>query len=81
VESGEADSTATVKPNKELASDSLQNPFDTVTGYSGHKAIGLNILPSAAFRYRKDRPNFRKKALFQLILLLLGLSKSDSDVS
>jgi len=32
--------TATVKPPKEVRSDSLQNPSDPDAGYSGHKGQG-----------------------------------------
>ncbi|HIC90779.1 MAG TPA: hypothetical protein EYP21_01675, partial [Syntrophaceae bacterium] len=33
----------TAKPNKEVASDSLQNPSDPDAGYSGHKGKGYQV--------------------------------------
>jgi hypothetical protein len=35
--------TVTVKPNKQVASDSLQSPSDPDAGYSGHKGKGYQV--------------------------------------
>lgn len=38
-----ADQKAVVRPNKEVPSDSLQNPSDPDAGYSGHKGQGYQV--------------------------------------
>ena len=41
--SGTTDPKVEIKPNKEIASDSLQNPSDPDAGYSGHKGKGYQV--------------------------------------
>ncbi len=43
VEEQDGESLAVAKPNKDVASDSLQNPSDPDAGYSGHKGKGYQV--------------------------------------
>jgi IS5 family transposase len=57
VESGEAGPTVTVKPNKEVPSDSLQNPSDPDAGYCGHKGKGYQVQVMETYSPDKSQPN------------------------
>ena len=57
VESGEAGTTVTVKPNKEVPSDSLQNPSDPDAGYSGHKGKGYQVQVMETYSPDKSQPD------------------------
>jgi hypothetical protein len=57
VESGEAGTTVTVKPNKEVPSDSLQNPSDPDAGYSGHKGKGYQMQVMETYSLDKSQPD------------------------
>lgn len=42
-EGSDSGTTVTIKPNKEVPSNSLQNPSDPDAGYSGHKGKGYRM--------------------------------------
>ena len=44
----------TVKPNKEVPSDSLQNPSDPDAGYSGHKGKGCQVQVAETYSNNKE---------------------------
>jgi hypothetical protein len=46
--------TVTVKPNSEVASDSLQNPSDPDAGYSGHKGKGYQAQVAETYSENTD---------------------------
>jgi hypothetical protein len=46
--------TVTVKPNSEVASDSLQNPSDADAGYSGHKGKGYQAQVAETYSEKTD---------------------------
>jgi IS5 family transposase len=56
-----ADDTSTVtvviKPNKEVPSDSLQNPSDPDAGYCGHKGKGYQMQVMETYSPDKSQPN------------------------
>ena len=43
-----------VKPNKEVPSDSLQNPSDPDAGYSGHKGKGYQVQVAETYSNNKE---------------------------
>jgi len=45
----------TIKPNKEVPSDSLQNPSDPDAGYSGHKGKGFQVQVSETYDNNSDK--------------------------
>jgi hypothetical protein len=45
----------TIKPNKEVASDSLQNPSDPDAGYDGHKGKGYQVQVAETFCTDQDQ--------------------------
>lgn len=45
----------TIKPNKEVPSDSLQNPSDPDAGYDGHKGKGYQVQVAETFNPDLDR--------------------------
>ncbi len=49
----------TVKPNKDVPSDSLQNPSDPDAGYSGHKGKGFQaqVMETCSSAEEKEQPN------------------------
>ncbi|MBI5848635.1 MAG: transposase [Nitrospirae bacterium] len=48
---------ATAKPNKDVASDSLQNPSDPDAGYSGHKGKGYQVQVAETYSPEPDKEN------------------------
>jgi hypothetical protein len=46
-----------IKPNKEVPSDSLQNPSDPDAGYSGHKGKGYQMQVMETYSPDKSQPN------------------------
>jgi hypothetical protein len=46
-----------VKPNKEVPSDSLQNPSDPDAGYCGHKGKGFQMQVMETYSPEKSQPN------------------------
>lgn len=46
-----------IKPNKEVRSDSLQNPSDPDAGYSGHKGKGYQMQVMETYSPDKTQPN------------------------
>lgn len=46
-----------IKPNKEVQSDSLQNPSDPDAGYSGHKGKGFQMQVMETYLPDKSQPN------------------------
>lgn len=46
-----------VKPNKEVPSDSLQNPSDPDAGYCGHKGKGFQVQVMETYSPDKSQPN------------------------
>jgi len=46
-----------VKPSKEIASDSLQNPSDPDAGYSGHKGQGYQVQIMETYRIEAEEDN------------------------
>ena len=45
----------TIKPNKEVASDSLQNPSDPDAGYDGHKGKGYQVQVAETYSIDEDQ--------------------------
>lgn len=48
---------AAAKPNKDVASDSLQNPSDPDAGYSGHKGKGYHVQVAETYTSDADKDN------------------------
>jgi hypothetical protein len=48
---------AAAKPNKDVASDSLQNPSDPDAGYSGHKGKGYHVQVAETYSSDPDKDN------------------------
>jgi hypothetical protein len=48
-------SKVTIKPNKEVASDSLQNPSDPDAGYDGHKGKGYQVQVAETYSTDEDQ--------------------------
>lgn len=46
-----------IKPNKEVSSDSLQNPSDPNAGYCGHKGKGYQMQVQETYSPDKSQPN------------------------
>ncbi|MHB1397173.1 MAG: transposase [Trichloromonadaceae bacterium] len=46
-----------VKPNKEVPSDSLQNPSDPDAGYCGHKGKGYQVQVMETYSPQRSQPN------------------------
>ena len=46
-----------IKPNKEVPSDSLQNPSDPDAGYSGHKGKGYQVQIAETYSDKADKGN------------------------
>ena len=46
-----------IKPNKEVSSDSLQNPSDPDAGYCGHKGKGYQVQVMETYSPDKSQPN------------------------
>lgn len=51
------DATVCLKPNKEVPSDSLQNPSDPDAGYSGHKGKGYQVQVMETYSPDKSQPD------------------------
>jgi len=49
--------TVVIKPNKEVPSDSLQNPSDPDAGYCGHKGKGYQMQVMETYSPDKSQPN------------------------
>jgi IS5 family transposase len=47
-----------IKPNKDVPSDSLQNPSDPDAGYCGHKGQGYQMQVMETYSEDKSQPNF-----------------------
>lgn len=47
-----------IKPNKDVSSDSLQNPSDPDAGYCGHKGKGYQMQVQETYSPDKSQPNF-----------------------
>ena len=47
-----------IKPNKDVPSDSLQNPSDPDAGYCGHKGQGYQLQVMETYSPDKSQPNF-----------------------
>lgn len=50
-------SSVVIKPNKEVPSDSLQNPSDPDAGYCGHKGKGYQMQVMETYSPDKSQPN------------------------
>jgi hypothetical protein len=50
-------SAVLIKPNKDVRSDSLQNPSDSDAGYSGHKGKGYQMQVMETYSPDKSQPN------------------------
>ena len=46
----------TIRPNKEIACDSLQNPSDPDAGYDGHKGQGYQVQIAETYRTAENEP-------------------------
>lgn len=46
-----------IKPNKQVSSDSLQNPSDPDAGYCGHKGQGYQVQVMETYSPEKSQPN------------------------
>jgi len=57
LEKTETATSVVIKPNKEVASDSLQNPSDPDAGYSGHKGKGFQMQVMETYSPDKNQPN------------------------
>jgi hypothetical protein len=57
LEKTDAATQVVVKPNKEVSSDSLQNPSDPNAGYCGHKGKGFQVQVMETYSPDKSQPN------------------------
>jgi hypothetical protein len=57
VEKTEAATSVTIKPNKDVPSDSLQSPSDPDAGYCGHKGKGYQMQVMETWSPDKSQPN------------------------
>ena len=57
VEKTEDTTAVVIKQNKEVSSDSLQNPSDPDAGYCGHKGQGYQMQVQEAYSPDKSQPN------------------------
>lgn len=57
LEKTDAATAVVIKPNKEVPSDSLQNPSDPDAGYSGHKGKGYQMQVMETYSPDKSQPN------------------------
>lgn len=56
-ESGDTGATVAIKPNKDVPSNSLQNPSDPDAGYSGHKGKGYQMQVMETYSPDKSQPD------------------------
>lgn len=57
LEKTDAGASVVIKPNKEVPSDSLQNPSDPDAGYCGHKGKGYQMQVMETYSPDKSQPN------------------------
>ena len=57
VEKTESATAVVIKPNKDVSSDSLQNPSDPDAGYCGHKGKGYQMQVQETYSLDKSQPN------------------------
>ena len=57
VEKADAATQVVIKPNKDVPSDSLQNPSDPDAGYCGHKGKGFQVQVMETYSPDKSQPN------------------------
>jgi hypothetical protein len=57
VETTEADTLVVIRPNKEIPSDSLQNPSDPDASYCGHKGKGYQVQIMETYSPDKKQPD------------------------
>src|SRR5208282_6881465 len=57
VEKTDAATSVVVKPNKDVPSDSLQNPSDPDAAYCGHKGKGYQMQVMETYSLDKSQPN------------------------
>ena len=57
VEKDDNGSRVAIKANKDVSSDSLQNPSDPDAGYSGHKGKGFQMQVMETYSKEKSQPN------------------------
>jgi len=57
LEKSEAATSVVIKPNKEVPSDSLQNPSDPDAGYCGHKGKGYQMQVMETYSPDKSQPD------------------------
>lgn len=57
IEKGDNGSRVAIKANKDVSSDSLQNPSDPDAGYSGHKGKGFQMQVMETYSKEKNQPN------------------------
>lgn len=57
VETAEDQTAVVIKPNKDVPSDSLQNPSDPDAGYCGHKGKGYQMQVQETYSPEKSQPN------------------------
>ncbi len=58
LEKTDAATAVVIKPNKDVPSDSLQNPSDPDAGYCGHKGKGYQMQVMETYSEDKSQPNF-----------------------
>ncbi len=58
LEKTDAATAVVIKPNKDVPSDSLQNPSDPDAGFSGHKGKGYQMQVMETYSEDKSQPNF-----------------------
>jgi hypothetical protein len=56
-ENADTGATVTIKPNKDVPSNSLQNPSDPDAGYSGHKGKGYQMQVMETYSPDKSQPD------------------------
>jgi IS5 family transposase len=57
LEKTDAATAVVIKPNKDVPSDSLQNPSDSDAGYCGHKGKGYQMQVMETYSEDKSQPN------------------------
>jgi hypothetical protein len=57
LEKTDTSTAVVIKPNKDVPSDSLQNPSDPDAGYCGHKGKGYQMQVQETYSPDKSQPN------------------------
>jgi hypothetical protein len=74
---GTGEPKVSIKPNKEVPSDSLQNPSDPDASYDGHKGQGYQM--QVAETYSRDEPKGKKSLSLIMEVIAEPAHRSDAE--